>query len=94
MARKPVVLVTGAGGEVGHGLIHRLAELGAYDALAPDVRPLDPALAERCAAVRVGEILDHHFLDRLRSEFEISVIFHLAALLSRAPNLSPRQPTR
>jgi len=89
MARKPVVLVTGASGEMGHGLIHRLAELGTFDVLALDVRALDPELARRCAAVRVGDILDRHVLDRLRSEFEISVIFHLAALLSTRAEFVP-----
>jgi len=89
MARKPVVLVTGANGEMGHGLIHRLAKLGAFDVLALDVRPLDAALEARCAAVRVGDILDRHLLDRLRSEFEISVIFHLAALLSTRAEFVP-----
>ena len=45
MARKPVVLVTGANGEIGHGLIHRLTDLGTFDVLAVDARPLDPELA-------------------------------------------------
>ncbi len=89
MARKPVVLVTGAGGEMGHGLIHRLADLGAFDVLALDVRGLEPGLARRCAAVRIGDILDRHLLDRLRSEFEISVVFHLAALLSTRAEFIP-----
>ena len=77
MARKPVVLVTGASGEMGHGLIHRLAELGTFDVLALDIRPLDPELARRCAAVRVGDILDRHVLDQLRSEFEIREMGHV-----------------
>jgi len=89
MARKPVVLVSGAAGEMGDGLISRLAELGTFDILALDVRPLDPELARRCAAARTGDILDRHFLDRLRSEFEISVIFHLAALLSTRAEFVP-----
>ena len=89
MARKPVVLVTGASGEMGHTLIHRLAELGTFDVLALDVRSLDPELARRCAAVRVGDILDRHLLDRLMSEFEISVVFHLAALLSSRGEFVP-----
>ena len=41
MTRRPVVLVTGAGGEVGHGLIHRLADQGVWDVLALDVRAVD-----------------------------------------------------
>ena len=51
MARRPVVLVTGASGEIGHGLIQEIAERGTFDVLALDVRPLDPDLARRCAAV-------------------------------------------
>ena len=85
MTRRPVVLVTGAGGEVGHGLIHQLADLAVYDVLALDVRAVDEKIARRCAATRIGDILDRHLLDRLRSEFEISVVFHLAArLVSRS----------
>ena len=64
MARKPAVLVTGANGEIGHGLIHRLADLGTFDILALDVRPLETDLARRCAATVVGDVLDRHLLDR------------------------------
>jgi threonine 3-dehydrogenase len=89
VARKPVVLVTGAGGENGHGLISEIAERGTFDILALDVRPLDAEVARRCAAVRVGDILDRHLLDRLHAEFEIAVIFHLAALLSTRAEFVP-----
>ncbi len=89
MARKSVVLVTGASGEMGHGLITRLAELGTFDILALDIRPLGPELSRHCTASRVGDILDRHLLDRLRSEFEISVVFHLAALLSTRAEFIP-----
>jgi nucleoside-diphosphate-sugar epimerase len=89
MARKPVVLVTGAGGEMGHTLIRRLAEASVFDVLALDVRPPDAEVGRCCAAVRVGDILDRHLLDRLMSEFEISVVFHLAALLSTRGEFVP-----
>jgi nucleoside-diphosphate-sugar epimerase len=89
MARRPVVLVTGASGEVGHGLIGRLAGEGRYDVLALDVRPLASALAARCAEARTGDILDRHLLDRLRAEFEIDAVFHLAALLSTRAEFVP-----
>ena len=89
MTRRPAVLVTGAGGEVGYGLIHQLADLATYDVLALDIRAVDEEVARRCAATRIGDILDRHTLDRLRSEFEISVIFHLAALLSTRAEFVP-----
>jgi nucleoside-diphosphate-sugar epimerase len=91
VARKPVVLVTGAAGEIGHGLIHRLADAGTFDVLALDLRPLDEDVAARCAAVRTGDVVDRRFLDRLMSEFEISVIFHLAALLSTRAEFVPER---
>jgi nucleoside-diphosphate-sugar epimerase len=84
-----VVLVTGASGEMGDTLVRHLAERGTFDVLALDVRPMDPELAGRCAATRVGDILDHHLLDRLQSEFEIAVVFHLAALLSTRAEFVP-----
>ena len=89
MARKPVVLVTGANGEMGHGLIHRLADLGTFDILALDVRPLEADLVRRCVTTVVGDVLDRHLLDRAMGEFEISVVFHLAALLSTRAEFVP-----
>ena len=89
MARKPVVLVTGAGGEMGHTLIRRLAEGSAFDVLALDVRPLDAEVARCCTAVRVGDILDRRLLERLMSEFEVTIVFHLAALLSTRGEFVP-----
>jgi nucleoside-diphosphate-sugar epimerase len=81
--------VTGAAGEVGHGLIHRLAELGSFDILALDSRSVDPEVGRRSVAARLGNILDRRMLDALMSEFEISVIFHLAALLSARAEFVP-----
>ena len=94
MARKPVVLVTGASGEMGHSLIHRLADAGGFEVLALDVRPLPPELARRCAATLQGDILDRHLLERLQSEFEIAVVFHLAALLSTRAEFVPETAHR
>jgi nucleoside-diphosphate-sugar epimerase len=88
MARKAVAVVTGASGEMGHTLVHRLADEG-VDVVALDVRPLEPDLAQRCRAVRAGDVLDRRVLERLMSEFEITEIFHLAALLSTRAEVVP-----
>lgn len=89
MRRKPVVLITGANGEMGQALIHRLAENNAHDLLALDVRELVPNVAKRCAHTIVGDILNKPLLERLVTEFEIHTIFHLAALLSTRSEFSP-----
>jgi len=86
--RKPVVLITGASGEIGHGLIERLAESGRA-IVTLDLAPLDPALAKKVQREVTGSILDHQALDRLLPEFEVDLIFHLAALLSTRSEFSP-----
>lgn len=87
--RKPVVLVTGANGEMGHGLIERLAELGHQDILAVDLQPLDEDLTRHCKATFVGSILDQHLMERIVSQYEVREIYHLAALLSTRAEFTP-----
>jgi threonine 3-dehydrogenase len=89
MSRKQVVLISGAGGEVGNGLIHRLADMPGYDILALDLRDLEGPTADKCQARIVGDILDQRLLERLVSEYEIHAIFHLAALLSTRAEFTP-----
>jgi threonine 3-dehydrogenase len=92
--RRPATLVTGANGEMGHGLIERLAEEGTHSIVAMDVRPLDDALKSRCTMTMVGDILEPRLLERLASEFEIHTIYHLAALLSTRAEFTPEAAHR
>lgn len=87
--RKPVVLITGAGGEIGHSLIDELAGDGARAVVTLDVAPLDPTLGKKVSREFTGSILDKSLLERILSEFEIDQIFHLAALLSTRSEFSP-----
>jgi nucleoside-diphosphate-sugar epimerase len=89
MTRTPVLLITGAGGEIGHGLIERIAEEGAYSIVALDLKPLDPTLAAKCADVVVGSITDAPLIDRIGADYEIAGIFHLAAMLSTSGESAP-----
>lgn len=88
--RKPVVVITGASGEIGHGLIERLAQDDARGIVTLDVAPLDPGLAKHVQREIVGSILDQAALERILSEFEVDLVFHLAALLSTRSEFSPR----
>ncbi len=92
--RKPAILVTGANGEMGHGLIERLAGINNARIIGIDVRPIDPAISALCSATIAGDILDQLLLDRLQSEFEIHSIFHLAALLSTRAEFTPEAAHR
>ena len=75
--RAPVVLVTGAGGEIGHALIASLAADGT-GIITLDLNPLDPSLAGLVRREFVGSIADANLLDRILAEFEIEHVYHLA----------------
>lgn len=87
--RKPVVLITGAGGEIGHGLIAHLAEASAQPVVTLDLTPLDPSLAGMVRREFTGSITDKSLLERILSEFEIETVYHLAALLSTRSEFTP-----
>ncbi|HEX9368268.1 MAG TPA: NAD-dependent epimerase/dehydratase family protein [Vicinamibacterales bacterium] len=87
--RKPVVVITGAGGEIGRGLIDRLAECGDRRIVTLDVSPLDASIARKVDREVTGSIVDRALLERLIAEFEVDLIFHLAALLSARSEFTP-----
>ena len=80
--------MTGAGGEIGHGLITRLAAAGRR-IVTIDIAPLDPALGRLVFREVTGSITDASLLDRLLAEFEVDLVFHLAALLSTRSEFTP-----
>src|SRR5437667_9213424 len=86
--RKPVILITGAGGEIGHSLVTRLAASGA-PIVTLDVAPLDSSLASLAARAFTGSITDASLLERILAEFEVDRVFHLAALLSTRSEFTP-----
>jgi threonine 3-dehydrogenase len=86
--RTPVTLVTGAGGEIGHGLISRLATAGRA-IVTIDIAPLDTSLRPLVAREFTGSITDSALLERVLSQFEIDLVFHLAALLSTRSEFTP-----
>jgi nucleoside-diphosphate-sugar epimerase len=87
--RKPVVLITGAGGEIGHGLIENLVAAGRDSIVTIDLNPLTPSLARLVRREFTGSITDPRLLDRILSEFEIDTVYHLAALLSTRSEFTP-----
>jgi threonine 3-dehydrogenase len=87
--RKPVVLITGAGGEIGHGLITRLAAADTRPIITLDVAKLDASMVPLVAREFTGSIVDNALLDRILAEFEVELVFHLAALLSTRSEFTP-----
>lgn len=93
--RPRVVLITGANGEVGHGLIQKLHAMEDQPAVVVlDIRGLDEHMQPLVDTTIVGDILDENLLDTLMSEYEIEMIFHLAALLSTHSEFRPTSAHR
>lgn len=92
--RKEVVLITGANGEIGHGLIAHLGQQGDVRILALDVSPLDESLMHYCERFIQGDILDGMLLGRLVVEYEIRTIYHLASILSTKAEYNPETAHR
>jgi nucleoside-diphosphate-sugar epimerase len=87
--RKPVVLITGAGGEIGHGLIDRLSVGKARAIVTLDVSPLESGIASNVDREITGSILDRGVLERILAEYQVELVIHLAALLSTRSEFTP-----
>jgi nucleoside-diphosphate-sugar epimerase len=87
--RNEVVLITGANGEIGHGLIKALAEKKETLVVALDLKPLDESLIPFCDRFIQGDILDSMLLGRLLAEYDITTIYHLASILSTKAEYNP-----
>jgi len=86
--RKKTILITGAVGEIGQALIQELSGKSSIQLLTLDLNPLPANLSSEVTHVE-GDIYDDSLLARLVSEFEFTVIYHLAALLSTRAEFTP-----
>lgn len=86
---KPVVLVTGANGEIGRTLLQRLHTDGRYRVVTVDLTPLPEKYRGFCLETYAGNIMDRYLLDQIAAHHEIEVVFHLAALLSTRGERDP-----
>ena len=87
--RKPIVLITGVNGEIGHGLVRSLSQKGVENIIGIDLNIADEYVRERTQDCLVGNILDRNLLERLNAQYEIEAIYHMAALLSTRAEFSP-----
>lgn len=88
-SRNDAILITGANGEVGHGLIRALHARGDAQIIAIDIREIDSHLKPMVTDAFVGDICDTFLLARLLSMYRITRIFHLAAMLSTRAEYAP-----
>lgn len=93
--RNAAILITGAGGEMGHGLLEAFARErfnagGDVPAIvAIDLRELSATSKGLCDESFAGDVTDSALLSRLIAQYEISEIYHLAALLSTRSEYVP-----
>ena len=88
--RKSATLITGANGEMGHGLITTLHEKNYRNIVAMDLNQLDDSITGYYNEEIIGNILDVDLIDQLNGEYEFDTIYHLAALLSTRAEFSPQ----
>jgi threonine 3-dehydrogenase len=86
---KPVVLVTGANGEIGRSLLQRFHTDGRYRVVTVDLTPLPERYRGFCLETYAGNIMDRYLLDQIAAHHEIEVVIHLAALLSTRGERDP-----
>jgi len=86
--RKKGILITGAAGEIGMALIKSLSKQEEYRLITLDLKPLELESESLVTHVQ-GDLLDNSLLARLVSEYEIGIVYHLAALLSTRAEFTP-----
>jgi threonine 3-dehydrogenase len=89
-ARTTAILVTGAGGEMGHDLIRAIARSEENVAIVGfDLRPLDNHIAQYCAETVVGDVQNLELLQSITDRYSFGRIYHLAAMLSSSAERAP-----
>jgi threonine 3-dehydrogenase len=82
------ILVTGANGEVGHGLLKKIKE-SKVNLITLDLNDLDPNLSNYATTSYKGSVTDRILVEKIFQKNKIDTIFHLAAILSTAGEKNP-----
>tara|TARA_B100000945_G_scaffold321421_1_gene335893 strand:- start:577 stop:1566 length:990 start_codon:yes stop_codon:yes gene_type:complete len=87
--RIPAILITGANGEIGQGLINKLNKSNSLDIITLDLNKIkkihSPLIIEKIS----GNILDLEIYKKINQKYKIKQIYHLAALLSSDSEKNP-----
>ena len=87
--REKITLITGANGEIGQELIKKLSKNKTIKLVALDLHPIENNISDLLYEKIIGNILDNNLLEQIGSTYEITEIYHLAALLSTRSEFSP-----
>lgn len=83
------ILITGASGEMGHGLISHLANTGNVRIIAIDLYPPEKELEAKCHKIYTGDVKDFPLLQSITATYDLDAIYHLAAILSTKAERQP-----
>ena len=86
---KSTILITGANGEIGHGLIKSISNDN-KKIISLDINKIDNKMNPYIFDTLQGSILDDDILKQINEKYEINEIYHLAALLSTKAEFSPK----
>ena len=89
--RKKITLITGANGEIGHGLIKLLYNRGIRNIIALDLLPPNDEMKKMISSEIIGDILNNKLIEKINDKYEIQELYHLAALLSTQSELYPQK---
>ena len=84
------ILITGANGEIGHGLISYFAEREGVRVVALDLNSLDDSTRSKCYRAYTGDILDGRFLDSMATAMTLTPFTILPLSFQLALNASRR----
>ncbi len=87
--QKSSILITGANGEIGHGLISVLSKNNNLNIITIDLNEIDSSIKKFCTKRYTGSILDEELINELNDKYQFKSIYHLAALLSTKAELEP-----
>src|SRR3972149_2706702 len=88
---KEVILITGANGAIGHGLIPQLVKAKKQAVIALDIKEIDETLKTYVHEMVVADITDRNVIETTLSEHKISTVYHLAAILSTGGEKYPEK---
>jgi threonine 3-dehydrogenase len=86
---KEALVITGANGEIGHGLIEYLGKDRQKKIIANDLQELDPSLKCKVDIFLQGDVVDPQLFEKVAEEFTITTVFHLASILSTKAEQNP-----
>jgi len=77
-----MILITGINGEMGNALIKKLSKLGKREFVGLDIRPVNAEIESYLHKVYIGDIKNKDLIKQIFLENKITVVYHLAAILS------------